>query len=60
MHFTGKFSRGPCVQGGAMPELWMLVNLNACKLDREENIFDFYVEPIASKIKILINNVTLF
>ena len=29
--------------------------LNDCKLDREENIFDFYVEPTASKIKILVN-----
>ena len=29
--------------------------LNACKLDWEENIFDFHVEPIAFKIKILIN-----
>ena len=29
--------------------------LNACKLDWEENIFDFYVESIAFKIKILIN-----
>ena len=29
--------------------------LNACKLDWEENIFDFYVEPIAFKIRILIN-----
>ena len=29
--------------------------LNARKLDWEENIFDFYVEPIALKIKILIN-----
>ena len=25
--------------------------LNACKLDREENIFDFYVEPILSKVR---------
>ena len=33
--------------------------LNACKLDWEENIFDFYVEPIAFKIKILVN-ITLF
>ena len=33
--------------------------LNACKLDWEENIFDFDVEAIAFKIKILIN-VTLF
>ena len=33
--------------------------LNACKLDWEENIFDFYVEPTAFKIKILIN-ITLF
>ena len=33
--------------------------LNAFKLDWEENIFDFYVEPIAFKIKILIN-VTVF
>ena len=33
--------------------------LNACKLHLEENIFDFYVEPIVFKIKILIN-VTLF
>ena len=27
--------------------------LTACKLDWEENIFDFYVETIAFKIKIL-------
>ena len=33
--------------------------LNACKLNWEESNFDFYVEPIAFKIKILIN-VTLF
>ena len=33
--------------------------LNVCKLDREENTFDFYVEPIVFKIKILIN-LTLF
>ena len=29
--------------------------LNACKLDWEENIFDFYVESTGFKIKILIN-----
>ena len=29
--------------------------LNTCKLDREENLFDFYVESIAFRIKILIN-----
>ena len=33
--------------------------LNACKVDWEENIFDFYVEPIALKIKIPIT-ITLF
>ena len=33
--------------------------LNAGKLELEVNIFDFYVEPIAFKIEILIN-VTLF
>ena len=32
---------------------------NACKLDWEENIFGYYVEPIFLKIKILIN-ITLF
>ena len=25
--------------------------LNACKLGLEENIFDFYVEPILSKVR---------
>ena len=29
--------------------------LNACKLDGEENLFDFYVESIAFSFKILIN-----
>ena len=29
--------------------------LNACKLDWEENLFDFYVESIAFWIKILID-----
>ena len=33
--------------------------LNACKVDWEENIVDFYVEPIAFKMKILIS-VTIF
>ena len=33
-------------------------NLNACKLD-SENVFDFYVELLAFKIKIL-DNITLF
>ena len=33
--------------------------LNVCKLDLEENTFDFYVEPVVFKIKILIN-LTLF
>ena len=32
--------------------------LNACKLDREVNLSDFYVESIAFRIKIL-NNITL-
>ena len=29
--------------------------LNACKLDWEGKIFNFYVEPIAFKTKVLIN-----
>ena len=29
--------------------------LNACKLDCEENFFDFYVESMTFTIKILIN-----
>ena len=33
--------------------------LNACKLDWEERIFGFYVEPIAFKIKMFIDG-TLF
>ena len=33
--------------------------LNAYKVDWEENIVDFYVEPIAFKMKILIS-VTIF
>ena len=39
-----------------MSEIYLL---NACKLDREENFFDFSVEPIAFRIRILIN-ITLF
>ena len=38
------------------PVQYMQVNvLNFCKLDWEENLFDFYVESIAFRIKILIN-----
>ena len=33
--------------------------LNACKLDWEENLFDFNAESITFRIKILIN-ITLF
>ena len=40
----------------AISEIYLL---NACKLDWEENLFDFYVESIAFRIKILINK-TLF
>ena len=29
--------------------------LNACKIDREENLFDIYVESIAFRIRILID-----
>ena len=39
-----------------MSEIYLL---NACKMDWEENLFDFYVEPVAFRIKILIN-ITLF
>ena len=35
-----------------MSEIYLL---NACKLDREVNLFDFFLESIALRIKILIN-----
>ena len=34
--------------------------LNACKLDWEENLFDFYVESLAFRIKILINVTSMY
>ena len=36
----------PCMQ---------IYTLNASELDWQENLFDFYVEAIAFRIKILIN-----
>ena len=51
-------------KGGIIPSFgekrsYLKYTLNASKLDWEETIFDFYVEPIAFKIKILIKE-TLF
>ena len=51
---------GSDVKDGRIPSFdgkrsFLKYTLNACKLDWEENIFDFYVEPIAFKIRILIN-----
>ena len=40
------FNRVPCMQ---------ICPLNSCKLDREEDLFDFSLEPIASAIKAIIN-----
>ena len=55
-------------QGHLLEEMWYMLlvflaqepyiqinPLNACKLYCEENPFDFYVESIAFRIKILIN-----
>ena len=39
-----------------MSEIWLL---NAGKLERDVNLFDFYVESLAFRIKVLIN-LTLF
>ena len=39
-----------------MSEIYLL---NVCKMDWEKNLFDFYVEPVVFRIKILIN-ITLF
>ena len=53
---TEKTKNSAVQQNKIMSEIYLL---NACTLDWEENLFDFYVESIASRIKILLN-VTLF
>ena len=46
--------------GGLFHSLYMQIYiLNACKLDWEEKLFDFYVESIPFRIKILMNETSI-